>query len=399
MNNAIADREQLRFKPEATYGVIATTGNHYALRLKSEDLAYDLKTDQSQEITGDRQVQDQIVVGAAAAGSVPFEWSYGEHDWLVEAGLATTISNVVGTNGEASITATFTTTSLTAGAGTPFTAVEVGQYIGVAGAAQTGNNGVFGPVSAFTSTSVTFGSGVFTAETGTTGVKARGARFKNGATLKSFSIERYLQDIAKFETFRGMAVDTFNLDFTPGAILAGAFAFMGKDALPIAGATALPGSTTASLTNTVMNSVNNISAITENGTVFANTFVKSLKIQIKNNMRGLEALGVLGNAGVALGDFDCECSFDIYLDPTDAVGIYNAYLANSVRSFSFRATDSAGNVYLVSFPRIKYSTARRPNPGKNQDVMLSASFQAIKDPTTGKTLIIDRMGSAITPWA
>jgi hypothetical protein len=135
----VSDREVVRIKPEPSFGIVATTGNFYNCRITSEDLEYALVTAESQELTGDRQTSDLIPVGAGVQGGLSYEPSYAEHDWLMAAALATQVSNVLGTNGEGTGTATFTATGVTVSAGTPFAALEAGQWVRVPNAAQTGN--------------------------------------------------------------------------------------------------------------------------------------------------------------------------------------------------------------------------------------------------------------------
>jgi hypothetical protein len=176
----ISDLELLRVKPEAAtvagFGIIVATGNFYNLRITDEDLVYDLATAESQELGGDRQVIDQVIVGAGVSGGIGYEPSYGEHDWLQEAALANPVGNVVGTNGEGTGTATFTATGVTVSAGTPFAAVEVGQWIRTPNAAVTGNRKLAQVVTVVGGGSgYTVASGVYAPETGTTGCLFQGA--------------------------------------------------------------------------------------------------------------------------------------------------------------------------------------------------------------------------------
>jgi hypothetical protein len=61
-------------------------------------------------------------------------------------------------------------------------------------------------------------------------------------------------------------------------------------------------------------------------------------------------------------------------------------------------TDAAGNAYVVTLPNGDYSTGDRPNPGRNNSIILSLSMEALED-SNGVSLIIDRCGAAVTPWA
>jgi hypothetical protein len=397
MNLAQSDRELLSFKPEATFGTVASTGNHYALRMNGADLAYNLVTAESQEIRNGRGVGDLIVVDADAGGNVPAEFSYGEYDSLIAAALATAPSNVVGTNGATTGTATFSATGMTYSSGAPFSACESGQWIGISGATQTGNNklvqitGILG-----TGTGISVASGTFTAETGSTGVVAMGARFKNGSTQLSFSIERRNQDITyAYECFRGQVVNNWSQSYQRGSIITQGFEFMGKDALPMATGSALPGSRTASLTNKIMNAVSNISNVYEGGTLLTSTYVQSLSLRTSNNVEMLKAVGNLGPIGFRLGAFNVGLSAEFFL--ADAA-LYNKFINNTDTSFSYRLTDASGYAYVVTVPNGNYSTGRRPNPGRNNSIILTMEMRGLED-SNGVSLIIDRCGAAVTPWS
>jgi hypothetical protein len=402
MDIAQSDRESLSFKPEATFGVVSTSSNHYALRMNGEQLRYNVVTAKSQEIVDDRTVRDLIPVDADAGGPVPSEFSYGEYDWLIQAMLCTTISNVVGTNGATTGTVTISATGLTytAGAGTAALAsVESGQWLRVSGATVSGNNKLVQALSASAS-GFTVASGTFAVETGSTGVAVQGARFKNGSTKRSFSIERKNADLnggtGLYECFRGQVLDKLTRSFQPGSIVGQTFEFMGKDALPMSTGSALPGSRTASLTNAVVNAVNNLGSIYEGGALLTGTYVRSFTENISNNIEMLKAVGNMGPIEFRLGEFNAQIQAEFYL--TDAT-LYNKFINNTGSSFSYRLTDPAGNAYVITYPSADYATAERPNPGRNNTIIVSATIEALRDSTTGYAYIIDRCGVAVTPWA
>jgi hypothetical protein len=396
---AQSDREQVGFKPEATYGVVSGTGNNYALRLNAEQLEYTIKTEKSQELRPTRGVGDLIVVDAEAGGQIPTEFSYGEYDSLIAAAMCTAPSNVVGTNGAATGTATFSSTGIQFSAGAPFAAVESGQYIRVTGAVNTGNNGIFGPATGIlgTGTGVGFGTGTFTAETGTANVVVYGARFKNGTTKISHSIERLNNDLtgARYECFRGMVVDKWSLDWKPGARVMQSFDFAGKDALPMSTGSALPGSPNGEPPNPIVNSVNNIGTIRENGAALSGTYCKGLTMSVSNNVELLKALENLGPVDFRIGEFNVQLQMTLYL--ADAT-YYNKFINNTNTNFSWRVTDSLGNPYMFTLPSMDYSAGRRPNPGRNNAIVLDLTGEGLED-SLGRVLIIDRLGAAVTPWA
>lgn len=397
MNLAQSDRELLSFKPEATFGDVAGTGNHYGLRMNGQQLKYNIVTAKSNEIRPGRGVGDLIVVDADAGGQVPTELSFGEYDPLIAAALACAASNVVGTNGVTTGTGTFSATGLQYSAGAPFAACESGQWIGVSGAVNTGNNklvqitGILG-----TGTGITVSSGTFTVETGTSGVIARGARYKNGSTKLSFSAERRNQDLtAQYECFRGLVVNAWSQQYRAGAVIGQTLDFMGKDALPMSTGSALPGSRTASLTNPIVNAVSHMSNIYEGGALLTSTYVRELTLSVTNNIEMLKAVGNLGPVDFRLGEFNVKLDAVLYL--ADA-SIYNKFINNTGSSFSYRITDALGNAYVVTIPNGDYATGERPNPGRNNSIVLTTSIEGLED-ANGVALIIDRVGAAVTPWA
>lgn len=395
---AQSDRESLRFKPESSFGVVSATGNHYSLRMNGEQLKYNLVTAKSGEIRASRGVADVIPVDADAGGQVPAELSYGEYDALIAAALATTPTNVVGTNGAGTGTATFSSSQVTVATGTPFASVEAGQWIRVSGAVSTGNNTLVQVVTVLgTGTGITVATGTFTAETGTAGVVFQGARFKNSTSKISHSIERLNNDLTgvKYECFRGQVVDKWSLNYQYGQIIGQTFDFMGKDSLPMSTGSALPGTPTASLTNPIVNACSNVSNITEGGAVLSGTYVRKFSLSVANNIEMLKAVGNLGPVDFRLGEFNAQIDAEIYL--ADAT-YYNKFRNNTNTSFSWRTTDALGNAYVFTLGSMDYTSGERPNPGKNNAIILTLKGEGLED-ANNIVLTIDRCGAAVTPWA
>ena len=396
MTFGTSSRVQLRAKPEATFGTVVGTGNHYALRLTGESLKYAITTTQSNEIRSDRQVTDLILTGGGASGGMNFEWSYGEYDDLLQGVLFGTWGNLAGTTGEATITATFAATTITAGSGTPFTNIIAGQWVRISGAVNAQNNGWFKVVTATSSTVLTFAAATFTAETSTANVKVQASRLANGTTQRSYSLERSNADLTQFTVFRGMTPSTLSLSIKPGAVLTGSMEFMGKDGARAA-TTYMPGTTTASLTGAVYNGVSNIANILEGGAAITTTAITAFDLNVNNNLRGQQAIGTLGYVGIGAGVCAVTGSISMYFaDGT----YYDKFLAASASSLSLRVQNGAGGEgYVLTLPNIKYTDGSYPTPGINQDIMVTLPFQALRDTTTGQQIILDRGGAAVTAWA
>jgi hypothetical protein len=389
-------RTQISLIPEAAYGVTPGSGNPVNLRMTGESLDFTLSKDSSKEIRADRQLSDLIVVGADARGGFNFELSYREYDTILEAMLQGTWA-AYGTNGVGTtFSATFASGSITAGAAptgsSAFTNLSRGQWLRVT-APGNANDGLYVRVHAATAPTST----VITLDPATPlvagGPIANSAiatsRLVNGTTQRSFTFQRQHTDITQFFAFRGMTPSKFSMAFASGAFVTGGFDFIGKDSIR-SGATVMPGSPVASQAYDIMNAVTGVGAILENGSALANTFMKTLSFDFDNHLRGRTALGVLGNASIGSGTIECKGSADVYLADGS---LYDKFVNNTATSIQITVKDSAGNGYAITFPKIKYGDAKVNAGGKDQDAMITLPWEAMQDPTTGVTIIVDRIGA------
>lgn len=402
---ASSSRLALRYKPEATFATPVSASNCYGLRITGESLNYDLKTDTSNEIRSDRQITDLIPVDAEGNGGFSFEMSYAEYDSFIEAVLQGTWT-VFGTNGVSAAvptSATFAAGTLTAGGATTganaFTNLVMGQWVKIAGSTISGQN-IWAQVSTTvppTSTVLTFQGTPFTGLTGNGGVAVTvsGARVVNGTTQRSFTLEKNFGDISQTVTYKGMVHNKLSLKLASGALLTGESEFLGQGASQQAG-TLLNASVTASTANAVMNGVSNVANILEGGAALSGTYIKSLSLDISNNLRGQDAIGTLGNVGVASGTVEVTGSIELYFaDGT----LYQKFINNTSSSLSFRINDASLNGYVFTLPNVKYSGGKINAGGINQDVMVSLNFQALRDSVSGNTIVIDRAGTAVVAAA
>lgn len=398
---ASTSRAQVAYILESVYGTIPGAGTPKNIRVTGESLDFAVQTETSKEIRSDRQVTDLVQVGASASGGFNMELSYNEFDAFIEATMQGTWV-VFGVNGVGAViptSATFAASTLTAGAATSgasiFTALALGQWVSITGSSIPGQN-TYAQVSltvAPTSTVLTFQGTPFTGLTGNGGaaVKLSTSRLVNGVTQRSYAIEKSFNDIVQFFAYRGMTASKMDLTFQSGSILGGQFGFMGKDAVRGA-VTALPAVPTASLTYDIMNAVTGVGQVMEGGALLTGTFIKSLSLGVDNKLRGRTAIGTLGNVEIGSGSLEVKGNLEVYL----ANGtLYDKFLANTATSLSLRATDSAGNGYIFTMPKVRYSDAKVQAGGMDQDAMLSLPFTALMDPATGKTLLIDRVGVAV----
>lgn len=227
------------------------------------------------------------------------------------------------------------------------------------------------------------------AGTGVTGCRLVSTRLSNSTTQRSFTVEKGFTDAAQYFAYRGMNLSKLSMSFASGAIVGGSFEFLGKDCMAPTGATQLSSTAQPSKTGDVMNAVAGVGNVLENGSAITGTYIKSLKFDLDNKLRGQTAIGVFGNAAVVPGTLEVKGEIEVYL----ANGtMYSKFINNTATSIEFTMKDmTTGFAYALKFPKVKFNDAKVQAGGLDQDVMLTMPFTALMDTTTNKTFIIDRI--------
>ncbi len=179
------------------------------------------------------------------------------------------------------------------------------------------------------------------------------------------------------------------------SIATGAFDFIGESAT---NGTASIGSTyTAATTTDVMNAVSNVGQIMEGATLatLSGIFVQELGFTVNNNVRGLTAIGTLGNVDLGVGTCEVTGTLNTYFENGD---LYAKYLAGTETALSFKVEDTVsgntwGNAYVFTFHRVKYQSDAVNVGGLNSDVMENLTWQAIRDATYNCTVQIDKFAT------
>lgn len=229
-----------------------------------------------------------------------------------------------------------------------------------------------------------------------------GERLINGTTRFSYTLEEEFGDHSPvtYQYFRGMIVDGLSLTAEPQSIVTINFTFSGKDAffsdattpasvpdqLPaVDGAGRVNGATTVTFGSAnVLNSSSNVGRIARGGApITGANFVLEASVEIANNTRQLPAVGFLGAVDIGVGEFGVTGTLSTYFDNAD---LARDVISNAETSFDIRFEDDDSHVVLIDAPRIKFSEGAPEVPGKNQDVTLPLSYQAIRQPVFGYTL-------------
>jgi hypothetical protein len=358
--------------------------------MTSETLGFNIATITSNEIRSDRQISDLIQTDAEPGGDINFELSYGTYDAFLAAVLmasawSTTVAVAASDISAASSDNSFNTV------GEDFTAenISVGQWLKVAGFTTAANNGFFKVVSVAEGKLVVSG-GTLVDEIAGDAITMSGSMIRNGSTKTSFVLEKKFADIGKYLAFTGMLPATLALNLAASEILTGTIGFQGKTANAMGDASVGTGAANAATTTDVMNAVTNVATIRENGAALSGTYARSLAISLDNNLRGKKAISALGNVGISAGQCNVTGSLEVYFEDET---MYNKYLNNTASSIDFRVVDAAGNAYIVTLPKVKFSSGDPQTPGNNEDVMLPQNYQALLDATTACTIQIDRFAA------
>ena len=216
-----------------------------------------------------------------------------------------------------------------------------------------------------------------------------GDYLRNSTTQKSYSIERQYLDQASvlYEVFTGMTVDTWNLSVESASIVNSSFGFMGKDAS--SSTTRTSGATDkAAPTNDVLNSSSNIASIREGGSeISGSNFVINLSVDIANNLRRNVAVGQVGAIEMGTGECTVTGALETYFDSNV---LAEKVINNTETSLDFRFIDDSDQVIVVDMPRVKVAGGAPYVTGKNTDVTLPLTYQAIRDTTLGYQIQLQR---------
>lgn len=357
------------------------------LRFTSESLHGEMSTVTSQEIRADRQVSDFIRNGLSAAGGINWELSYGVFDDFFQALLQSTNWTSPNTVTLTTISAAAADNSFNRSAGDWSAQFSAGQWLRASGFANAANNGVFKIVSVTATKIVVTGGTLVNESAGPSFTLLSASQITNGTTLKFFTIERQYTDLTNiFEVFRGMCFDQGSMAISADQIVTGGFTLIGKNALS-GTATVGTGTNTAAPTNPVQNGIDNIVKVLEGGGLFD---IVSGSWQLQNNLRARLQVGSLGAISIGSGTVNVTGQITAYF-ATNA--ILDKFLNFTASSLAFVHRDALGNIYVVEFPRVKYSSGQRVAGGLNQDIIADLNFTAFRHETEGVTARITRFAA------
>lgn len=246
-------------------------------------------------------------------------------------------------------------------------------------------------------TTETFTSGLNFFDAGTLGTTTLGSgnadaiqvtqtgEITNGTTTRFFTIEKEFTDLAAaFAVYRGMVASSMTMTLEAENISTGSFSFIGKKEED----TDVSIGTVAALelsTNPVVSAIEDTNAILEGGTDFGAT---QIAFTIENNLRPRPQIGELGAISIGSGIVGVTGTLQGYYEDK---GVIKKYLNFTTSSLMFLATDAGGNVYIIDFPKVKYSDGERTAGGQNSDIIAALEFTAVRCPSEDVTIRIAKL--------
>lgn len=214
-----------------------------------------------------------------------------------------------------------------------------------------------------------------------------GDRITNGVTKKSYTFERGFmgQATPSYVAHAGCVIGTLTASASAQAIMTGTMEVMGTVAT--VGTTSLDDSPVAAPTHAVMNAVNNVGRIAEGGSVITGNYIMALELNINNNLRENYAVGQLGMIDVGAGSCDVTGTINSYYK---TLAIYNKVLNATETSLNWRV-DKDSKALVFDVPRAKFEGGNPNASGRNQDVMLEATYRGLLHSTFGCAIQLSRL--------
>lgn len=380
-----SNRTAVRFVGESVFKTTPATPALKSLRYTGEGVAYNRRNITSNEIRDDRMTADLITVGADVSGDLNFELSYATFDELIAAALCSSWSSNSIKNGTDLLSFTIQK---------HFQDLAVPIYQNFIGCRIGGMTLDFQTAQILTGKFSVMGC---QASTGTS--QFSGATFVNpgegnepmNAVTNLSAISKDLTAITSITvTAPGTGyTDDVEITFTGGGGT-GAEAVATVEAGEIVAITVINGgegytsAPTVVITDASSNDDATATAVL-GGEMAAK--IRSMSMELTNNLRGQEAIGTMGYIGIALGRLEITGNIELYFENNSE---YQTFLDNQDFRFSFVLQDHSGNMYEIIFPRVKYEEGTILSGGLDQDLMVNGKWRALFDKDSDCMIQIDR---------
>jgi hypothetical protein len=381
MTKSVSSREQVRYSKELTWAVTDAVAMQN-LNITATTLNQLTNTVNSDVIRADTNRFKTLRTGISGAGDVSWELQFGGQDFMIEGALRNVFSSPLGIS-SSTISFDNSDNSINDSA-SGLGSVQVGQTVRVSGS--VANSG-FHKVISVTANKLLTTSVIVTEAAGPT-IDIDGQFMINSIVDQSFTIEREFSDISEFYVFPGLRVGSFNFSASTGAIITGSTTFQGERGIS-QNTTAGTGPALPAVTTCSMNSVDNILQLKEDG-VLAAFDVLNLSLTIDTSVRDIPAIGHLPNVNIGTGTIKVSGTMEAYFE---SATLLQKYLEFQDSGLSFITQDPDGNSYVWEIFKLKFTDGPIDNPGIDNELTQTLSFEAEFDPLTGSTVAVSRIAA------
>jgi hypothetical protein len=208
----------------------------------------------------------------------------------------------------------------------------------------------------------------------------------NGTLQPSFTFEE-MADMGASQAFwryLGVSVSSLSLNFAARQSVKGTLNLMGQkevqDTVIVTGATY-----TAANTKPVMCS-HHVASLNVAG-LTTQPRIKTLSLQIANNLRVRDGVGDLYTGEFGVGQCDVTGTMEAYFASGE---LYQKVLDHGSAAISFTVGSTANEKYTFNLPKCVFLDGNKTLGGKNDDVMVSVPFRGVYDATTGGSIKVTR---------
>lgn len=383
-----SNRTAIRLVAETNFNETPANPAFKSVRYTGESVAFNRRSVTSNEIRDDRMTSDLVAVGADVGGDINIELSYESFDDIIAAALCSSWSALVGgvstmKNGveRKSFTLQKHFQDLAIPIFQSFSGCRIGGLTLDFQTAQilTGKFSVMG-CTALNSTAQFAGASVTYPGDGNTPMNAvtnLSQIEKDSGRLTNITV-----------TAGGTGYTTASVSFTGGSPVSPATAVAVLSGGVVTGITITDpgeGYTSAPVVNITGPGTGATATAAIGGAMVAK--IKSMSMELNNNLRGQEAVGYLGYIGIALGRLEITGNIELYFEDANE---YQTFLDNDDFKFSFVVQDVDGNSYKFIFPRVKYEEGTILSGGLDQDLMVAGKWRALADEFTDCMIEIER---------
>jgi Phage tail tube protein len=384
---------------ESTYGVQPASGNFKFLPNTEINFNYSKETITSNTVDQTRQTKDLIPTGFSVSGGFNFEFAPKVFDEIIEGVMWTRWGTPITVPCSIAVDST-TRRFTTSVAANTFANVVAGQYIRIAGALlNPANTGIFRVAAKISNLIIETDAGTsMVTETVKTGCTITANMIRNPATMSvgqriSYYFEKANTDMSPVQRFSysGCMVNLFSLSVQSKSVVTGSFDFLGKASEIYGPLTRSFAAVTGPIATDAFNTLSHVRNVRINGALLSatSTFLQGFEFSIGHSLRGVPAIGVLGNAEVNPGLISVTGKMSPYFASSD---MYTKFLASTKFSMSFELIGTNGDGYIFSFPQCVIGN----DDMSGEDVVENLSWSAVVDPTYGTSMQIDRFYALYT---